>query len=441
MDTIQMENLIEWKKKNIKSKSYAHFDRRISLKKIEKYIMNEKYIATHGFYPFITYNILFKKYNKKEGRKIKKREICYSAHIDRYIYSYYGLILNNAYNEIARALNIDDVSIAYRNNSKKNNINFAKEAISYIRELEVAYIIVGDFTNFFGNLNHKYLKEQMCRVLKQKKLSSDFYNIYRNITKYATIQLEEIFREYSYPNNEKSWKKLNLQERVFKPKKLREFKRKHMYINKEKKGIPQGSSISAVLSNIYMIECDVNLKRYVETLNGKYMRYSDDIIIILPKTKDFVEQQKKISEILNLIPELNLHPDKTEKYFYENETILSLEEKGRKYIDYLGFTFDGKYIKIRDKSISKYNYRMRKKCKNIIKCNGITKKKTRVSWENVYKTYSIKGSVINLDKKKKGNYISYVKRAQKIMGTDEKLHLGTSKHLLKIRRWRDKLKK
>ena len=77
----------------------------------------------------------------------------YSAHIDRYIYSYYGYLINEKYNQMAIKEGINDVAIAYRTNLGLNNINFAKRAIDKIRESENCYIIVGDFTSFFDNLD------------------------------------------------------------------------------------------------------------------------------------------------------------------------------------------------------------------------------------------------------------------------------------------------
>ncbi len=107
-------------------------------------------MARHGFYPFIHFKIKFKKYNKKSnGKKIKERDIYYASHLDSYIYKYYGEKLNEYYNSIVKELNINEVSIAYRNNlSGQSNIHFAREVINFIKSNERAYIYVADFTNF-----------------------------------------------------------------------------------------------------------------------------------------------------------------------------------------------------------------------------------------------------------------------------------------------------
>ena len=82
-------NLEEWKEKNKKSKNYAHFDERTSISNVWDYISNAENIKSHGFYPFIHYEKKFNKFTKG-AIKEKSRHLCYSSHIDRSIYSYYG---------------------------------------------------------------------------------------------------------------------------------------------------------------------------------------------------------------------------------------------------------------------------------------------------------------------------------------------------------------
>lgn len=84
-------DLEEWKKKNRASRHYAHFDEKISLGRAWNYISNPENVKKHGFYPFIHYEKKFNKYKKENDAgfiKEKTRDLCYSAHIDRYIYSY-----------------------------------------------------------------------------------------------------------------------------------------------------------------------------------------------------------------------------------------------------------------------------------------------------------------------------------------------------------------
>ncbi len=83
------------KRKNANARKYAHFDEKVSLDKVWDYISDPTNIVKHGFYPFIHYEKKFNKFTRKDGRcyiKEKSRHLCYSAHIDRYIYSYYGYL-------------------------------------------------------------------------------------------------------------------------------------------------------------------------------------------------------------------------------------------------------------------------------------------------------------------------------------------------------------
>ena len=86
MATIFWDRLQENEKNKYYNKKYAHFDIRKNYNDYKEYIKNPDRIKSHGFYPFIRYEIKFVKYNKKDNEvKSKARKISYSAHIDRYI--------------------------------------------------------------------------------------------------------------------------------------------------------------------------------------------------------------------------------------------------------------------------------------------------------------------------------------------------------------------
>ena len=163
--------LEEWKNKNSVYKKYAHFDKRVMINDVWNYISNPKIVAKHGFYPFIHYTQVFKKYKKSVGAVSKEREICYSAHLDRCIFQYYSFLLNEKYNSIVSRDGIDHVAVAYRNNLECSNIEFSKLVFDFIRKFGSCYIMVGDFTSFFDNLDHAYLKKQLCNNLFSLKHS------------------------------------------------------------------------------------------------------------------------------------------------------------------------------------------------------------------------------------------------------------------------------
>lgn len=424
--------------KNNRKRKYAHFDKRLGLKEVYKYISNPENIAKHNFYPFIYYEKKIYKFNKEEGMKEKIRPICYASHIDRCIYQYYAYILNNMYNENTNKLNIDECAIAYRDNKRKSNIHFAKEVFDFIKQTQNAYIIVGDFKGFFDNLDHAYLKEQLCKLMNVEKLSNDMYAIFKSMTKFSKCRLEDILILNGLNNSYKDIKELNSHETVMDVETFKTFKKEHLIKNKNKFGIPQGSSLSGIFSNIYMMDFDHKMKKLVNSNNGLYRRYSDDFILVIPceNIETFKEFYDEAISIVNNTPGVYIENDKTKAYFYLPDNIKNVtnvvipEIKDEKnIINYLGFSFDGNSISIRQKTYGKYIYRMRRKIDGIERCNGITYKGNKISYDKVYEKYSKKGLTKG---KKKSNFISYVRLSNKIFKDEKNISNIEKNHMRKI---------
>ncbi|HZG15711.1 MAG TPA: reverse transcriptase domain-containing protein [Candidatus Bathyarchaeia archaeon] len=406
---LRLHSLVSSAKMDIKKyrvKGYTHFDNRISIEKVKDKIQNPCWVSKHGFYPFVHFKIEFQKYNKKDkSKKEKVRKIFYASHIDSFIYKYYGDELNNHYNRIANELGINEVATAYRNNlSGKSNINFAKEVIDFIKRQQNAYVFVADFTNFFDKLDHKYLKDKIKYVIKNNTLPSDYYNVFKNLTKYSYIIRDEIEREIK-DKPKKSFK-------YFTEKEFRAFKYKNIYKNHNSFGIPQGAGISSVCSNIYLLNFDMQIADYVNKHKGIYRRYCDDLIIVLPidgEVKDFEYSihQQFVESVKQQIPNLEIQAEKTGNYFYIDRKIYDLNFNETK-LDYLGFSFNGEEVRIREKSLFKYYSRAYRKVRV---CNRISKEFGRKSYRReLYKNYTHLGKY----RKDQGNFLSYVSRAQRI---------------------------
>lgn len=329
--------------------------------------------------------------------------------------------MNEFYNLWLDKNNITNIPVAYRNCFKgKNNIHFAKLAFDKIKESENAFILIGDFTDFFDNLDHKYLKQQLCKILNCNKLPKDFYAVYKNITKFSSVDWNDIVNQSGKKITTRGIKSiLNSKELILNKSQFKQLKNK-IHKHDLSKGVPQGAPISAVLSNIYMIEIDKDINEFVKNKNGLYMRYSDDFIIIIP-----CQTNSEITSFIDFITEyfdnksnlITLQQDKTKLYVYQNNHIYNHSQDKVTSIKYLGFIFDGKNIKINPKSITKYYYRMQRKAQNITKCNWTSSKGHRISAANLYRVYAF-----NKKKSKSKHtqtFIDYARKAKRILNLND----------------------
>lgn len=427
-----MSNWISKSETIAKSKKYyAHFDCRTNMGKVSELVTNAEWVSHHGFFPFIHYEIKISKYNGKEV-KHKSRDICYAAHLDRCILQYYCHLLNERYNKRIRELQIEKVAVAYRSDLGKNNIHFAKQAIDFMKSNPKAYVLIGDFTGFFDYLDHQYLKRQWCNLLEADNLPPDHYTIFKNITRYSVWELDDLLRLNGLPLTRKGIRDLNSRPIVLDRKKYKQ-NRSNIKKHIEPYGIPQGSPISALLANVYMMEVDKKIKEIVNQCSGLYMRYSDDFIIVLPvKEEEAKIVIDSINEVLKSTPGLTLEPQKTQIYKIDLPQInnvgnLFLENAdcSKTIINFLGFTFNGVTTTLRAKTVSKYYYRMLRKAHKI--ATDPEKKGKR----QLYERYSEKGA--RVDGKQKGNFFTYVHRAERIFGDTEEIRRPVKRHMKKIK--------
>lgn len=412
---------VDFVKHHNDTKPYAHFDLRVSLSmpSIRKYVMDRSKIVTHSFYPFIHFEKKNSRYGKKGPKK--PRELYYCSHLDRCVYQRYAFLLNYQYNIWACENNIDDVAIAYRDNLGKNNIDFAKDAFDAIRSFPQCFVLVGDFTNFFDNLEHQYLKKMMCEVLGVERLPQDYFSIFKNITRFSSWDWKDIVKAAGENIEERGIRqKINSKDTVLNKEQFQKSK-KDIKKNVSGVGVPQGSPISAVLSNIYMIEFDKDIKRYVASKGGIYMRYSDDFIIVLPYESD-TEIADFTSYIFSYVESMkglvDLQKEKTSCYTYKNEVVYEGDRPSS--INYLGFLFDGKSIRIRPRAITKYYYRMRRKAHTIGRSNWTSSKGRHISAKELYSIYSRNDE--------KQTFIDYAKKAKGILKLNDQEADALIKH-------------
>ena len=348
-----------------KKRTYLHFDNPINLEQATKLVLSPKNIISHSFYPFLSCELKVPKLKKsKQGilhRQFKSRKISYAAHKDSHIFSYYAYLLNEKYEALIKNHpNLDDSILAFRKLGK-SNIDFAQQAFAKIANYEKCTVIALDISGFFDNINHQILKKMWCLILGEVKLPDDHYAVFKEITKFSIIDKDFIFREFgiSVHNPRKGQRT-----RICSPKEFRDFRNKYKLplLNKSNqainlnrdKGIPQGSPISSLLSNIYMIEFDKFILDIIGQ-KGTYLRYCDDILCIVPN-----EQVDEIQLVIkNKISELELEINQSKTEIIEFKSSRG-KIRNTKPLQYLGFIFKDGSVSIRSAAFTKYSRKIKR---------------------------------------------------------------------------------
>lgn len=379
-----------WKEKELANQKagkrrYLHFDAFIDFKKnaefFYKYFQNGALkIPKHGFYPFIKADIITPRIRHEKDvrtgkqiviKKDKVRPISYAAHFDAYIYSWYAHLLTHFYTNKIKEANICDSILAYLEKDKKNNIDFAFEVFDHITKRGECVALAFDLSSFFDNLDHVILKKQWCDILNLSKLPPDHFTIFKTLTDYSYIQKDYLTIRFPRPMG-----KGYFYQRICDPSQFREMVQNGQTIEKnpfinlvegskrfgETCGIPQGTPISACLSNIYLLEFDKTVCKFASKKNALYRRYCDDLLIVCDK-KEAEFFQTLFKKLIKKY-EVLINDKKTELIHFKKEgeylNAYSSANQRRK-LQYLGFEFDGSNIFIRSASMSRYHRRMSSK--------------------------------------------------------------------------------
>lgn len=359
--------------KRHKNRNYLHFDEKPSPTFLYNYIVNPSNIKKHSFYPFISYNIIDEKIGKSNKKVVplpKDRLINYPSHIDSNIYAYYSKILEASYENYLLENSLGDTVLAFRKvkttidgkEISQCNIHFSKNVFNYISEKKDCLVLCYDITKFFDNLNHRILKNNWARLLGDDCLPDDHYKVYSSLTRFASVDKKDLYKELGLSLNSRTLNK-RLQ-RLCTVKEFRDRVRKNRLVtfNKSRKGIPQGSPMSGLLSNIYMMDFDEVVNKFLTDINGKYFRYCDDMIFIFDASDKLKVENLIKSEIQKLI--LPINSAKTQEVEFQNGlstfNSLSVNYQNPCKLQYLGLLFDGKDIYLRETGLSRYKRKLRK---------------------------------------------------------------------------------
>lgn len=340
-------------------RGYLHFDAPVRREVAIQIATDPAVVAAHAFYPFILATVTTQKIRKKAGGGVEKkapkhRPIAYAAHKDAHLYSHYGATLETYYEAALRERGLYHVVTAFRRLGKRSNIHFANEAFEFIRARSCHYALASDITDFFGQLDHRLLKCAWTRLLGLHALPADHYVVYKAITRYCFVDRDKLHEALGIDPDDP---RKDGRRRLCIPSQYRALVRGGGLCqpNMGGRGIPQGSPISAVLANLYMMEFDTAINAFVAAHGGLYRRYCDDLLVLLP-TAELRDQARSL--IVQHLESLRLeaHRDKTEQIdFVQHGHVWRTNTP----LNYLGFTFDGQHKRIRSASIARYYKKMR----------------------------------------------------------------------------------
>ena len=388
-----------------KPRGYLHFDPRLNYKKALALVSNPESVAQHSFYPFLHQEMTAKKIKKNEigdfDVYIKSRHILYSSHADSHIYAYYTALLSSHYEQKLKEYGISDCVLAFRPLGK-TNIDFANDAFLEIKHKKRCSAVALDASKFFDTLDHEHLKKAWANIIGETRLPADHFAVFKSITKFATCYKKEVYSEFDIsPKN--PWYKRT---RICSIKEFREIvrKREFIYVNLSNYGIPQGAPISALLSNIYMLEFDKVMNTLAKECGGSYRRYCDDMLFIVNRRCEERVQSEAYLELQKL--KVSLNQDKTEvRKFWR----YGGAQKSNKPLQYLGFTFDGQRILLRSSGLAKFSRKMTKALyltRNAMDSSTSLDTPIRLKKKRLYEQYSHLGYQ---------NYIRYGLKAAKKM--------------------------
>lgn len=361
-------------------RGYKHFDNGVGITYCvtnKEDFLDPLRIKRHKFWPFIRFNQITRRYTSDIENKLaikrKTRTIMYASHRDAALMSFYSWCLKQSYERKIAGTRLSEAVIGYRkvpldDKRNKSNIDFAKEVFDFIASSSDSVVLCIDIHAFFDTIRHGYLRESVDGFLDgipEENLSP----IIKAVTSYRYVlkdDAEAVLGKNTAWNNS-----------TFYNQKIK--KGGYVHYNRNSHGIPQGSPISDILANIYMYTFDRTLSRAVDHYrNSLYRRYSDDIIIVIPR-----RHAKKIYALLQKIIEkvgLAISENKTEAFYVDArggifQDITGMFVKGhsknKDSLQYLGFEMNLNNMRIRAATISKH-YR-----KEAAKLHGKTKHRAK----------------------------------------------------------------
>ena len=352
-----MQDNLRWYAK----KPYLHFDLPLGESKAFEYVSDPDQVAKHPFHPLIQYKLVRPRIRKcaigdRKGfvKDPKVRTIAYPSHRDGYIFAYYKCILERCYEPWLRENGLHGAITAFRS-INENNVTLAKKAFDFIMEHPGCEIIATDIESFFDNIDHAILKQVWQRFLDVPRLPSDHFAVYRAVTRYSVVERHKVYNKLRLPLRRRRKGSRDIQ-RLCTPAQFRNKIVLSGLVNPSAGsaagvGIPQGTSLSPLLSNMYLSDLDLEMRDLVAQRGGRYWRYCDDILIVLPKGGSDTILAKLDRCLVSL--KLSRSHEKTQK-------LKHADLSSQRQLQYLGLIFNGDNVLIRSSSIHRYHRKIKR---------------------------------------------------------------------------------
>lgn len=257
-----------------KPRRYRHFD--VPIGSEWATALTPGQVVAHPWSPLLHWIKETPRYRPLEGKTVvKARDIMHASHRDACILSKYSHELTGRLDAWYAANGLHEAVIAYRSLSK-SNYHFAATAQAYVRDQYSVEAMCFDVTGFFDNIDHVRLKRRLKWLLEVDELPDDWHRVLRSVTRYSHVCKADLKAHPVFG--------LRLKQRgADRPlATIKELKAAGIPIqtNGTGIGVPQGTPISASLSNLYMADFDLAMKALADQHGALYQRYSDDILII-----------------------------------------------------------------------------------------------------------------------------------------------------------------
>lgn len=393
-----------------RTREYAHFDLPVSFESAQKYVSQPETVQRHAFLPFLSFEIRTRRFGRPEP---KIRPIRYASHRDSNVFAYYASILSTKYESLLAESELSKVVLAYRARLG-NNVTFARDAFNDIAASASCVAIGFDIASFFDSLDHQLLKARWLELLDVDTLPADHYAVFKAITKYSWVDRDSCYRRLGYNKHSRRTKRPICPINVFRTViKGRDGANQSLVErNLASHGIPQGSPISAILANLYLLPFDERMVQLAQHVGGTYRRYSDDILWIAPLEAESLIKETVAQEISAL--KLSIQPEKTTtSHFLRAADQTAVLHTGDKPFQYLGFTFDGKRRLLRAQTLSRFwrkAVRAVRKAKADARAAQERGRAGGVFKRGLYRRFTHLG---------RNNFITYARRSSQLMHADD----------------------